>query len=207
MLLPPERARELVHLNALAPVLLTRAVLPGMIERRRGAVVNVASLLAFSGAAQEAHLPKRAVCASTKSFLVTFTETLAPEMTGTGIKVQVVCPGVVRTEFHERQGMDLSHVPSMQPEPLVTASLADLARGIVVCIPAMPVESAKAAFDAAAGALLRVQGALIPSATKGLRCGKSGSPDGMSMRPENCWRSRFDHNRRMHAPASPLQLP
>jgi short-subunit dehydrogenase len=50
--LPIERARELVDVNALAPVLLTRAVVPGMVQRGRGAVINVASLLAFSGASR-----------------------------------------------------------------------------------------------------------------------------------------------------------
>jgi short-subunit dehydrogenase len=154
--LPAERARELVDVNALAPVLLTRAVIPGMIGRGGGAIVNVASLLAFSGAARAPHLPQRAVYAATKAFLVTFTEILAAELAGTGVKVQVVCPGVVRSEFHSRQGLDMSQVPRMEPDRIVAASLADLARGVVVSIPAMPDESAKARFDDAASALLGV---------------------------------------------------
>jgi short-subunit dehydrogenase len=154
--LPMDEARELVDLNALAPVLLSRAVIPGMLQRGEGAIVNVASLLAFSGAARAPHLPQRAVYAATKAFLVTFTEILAAELADTGVKVQVVCPGVVRTEFHSRQGMDMSRVPSMEPEDIVTASLADLARGVVVSIPAMADASAKAKFDEAAAALLAV---------------------------------------------------
>ena len=78
--LPGELARELVDINALAPVLLTRAVIPAMIKQRHGAVINVASLLAFSGAARAPHLPNRAVYAATKAFLVTFTEILAGEL-------------------------------------------------------------------------------------------------------------------------------
>jgi len=154
--LPMDEARELVDLNALAPVLSSRAVIPGMIERGEGAIVNVASLLAFSGAARAPHLPQRAVYAATKSFLVTFTEILAAELAGTGVKVQVVCPGVVRTEFHSRQGIDMSRVPCMEPDDIVTASLSDLERGIVVSIPAMADESSKAKFDDAASALLSV---------------------------------------------------
>jgi uncharacterized protein len=154
--LPAESARELVDVNALAPVLLTRAVIPGMVERGRGAIINVASLLAFSGAARAPHLPQRAVYAATKAFLVTFTEILAAELAGTGVKVQVVCPGVVRSEFHSRQGIDMSHVPRMEPDRIVTASLSDLERGVVVSIPAMPDESAKARFDDASSALLGV---------------------------------------------------
>jgi short-subunit dehydrogenase len=154
--LPVERARELVDVNALAPVLLTRAVIPGMVERGRGAIINVASLLAFSGAARAPHLPQRAVYAATKAFLVTFTEILAAELADTGIKIQVVCPGLVRSEFHSRQGIDMSQVPRMEPDQIVTASLTDLERGVVVSIPAMPDESAKARFDDAASTLLGV---------------------------------------------------
>ena len=154
--LPVERARELVDVNALAPVLLSRAVIPGMVERRRGAIINVASLLAFSGAARAPHLPQRAVYAATKAFLVTFTEILAAELVGSGVKIQVVCPGVVRSEFHSRQGIDMSQVPRMEPDQIVTASLSDLERGVVVSIPAMPDESAKARFDDAASTLLAV---------------------------------------------------
>lgn len=154
--LPVERARELVDVNALAPVLLTRAAIPGMVARGRGAIINVASLLAFSGAARAPHLPQRAVYAATKAFLVTFTEILAAELAGTGVKIQVVCPGVVRSEFHSRQGIDMSQVPRMEPDQIVMASLSDLERGVVVSIPAMPDESAKARFDDAASTLLGV---------------------------------------------------
>jgi short-subunit dehydrogenase len=154
--LPVERARELVDVNALAPVLLTRAAIPGMVERGRGAIINVASLLAFSGAARAPHLPQRAVYAATKAFLVTFTEILAAELAGTGVKVQVVCPAVVRSEFHSRQGIDMSQSPRMEPDLIVAASLSDLERGVVVSIPAMPDEAAKARFDDAASALLGV---------------------------------------------------
>jgi short-subunit dehydrogenase len=133
--LAPESARELVDLNVLAPVVLTRAVLPAMVERGDGAIVNVASLLAFSGSWDAPHLPKRAVYASTKAFLLMFTQVLASELIDTGVRVQVLCPGVVRSEFHSRQGMDMSARPRMEPADVVAASLADLARGTIVSIP------------------------------------------------------------------------
>jgi len=154
--LAPEQARELIDVNSLAPILLTRAAIPGMIERGTGSVINVASLLAFSGAAREPHLPQRAVYAATKAFLVTFTEILAMELEGTGVKAQVVCPGLVRSEFHSRQGLDMSQVPRMDPDQIVTASLADLDQGVVVSIPAMADSAGKAKLDEAGAALLRV---------------------------------------------------
>src|SRR6516165_2447637 len=85
------KAAELVDLNVLAPVLLTQAVLPGMLDRSRGTIINVASLLAFSGAVEIPFLPKRVVYAATKSFLVTFSQALAAEVGDRGIQVQVVC--------------------------------------------------------------------------------------------------------------------
>jgi short-subunit dehydrogenase len=153
--LPPADAEELVDVNVLAPVLLTRAVVPGMRERRRGSVINLASLLAFSGPAEGEHLPARAVYAATRSFVVTFTQILAAELRDSGVRVQVVCPGIVRTEFHTRQGMDLSEVPRMEPEMIVEASLLDLERGEVLCIPGLSDESARDRFLAAERELLR----------------------------------------------------
>ncbi len=135
--LPAVQAAELVDLNVLAPVLLTQAVLPGMLARSRGSIINIASLLAFSGTVQIARLPKRAVYAATKSFLVTFSQALAAEVGDRGIQVQVVCPGVVRSEFHSRQGMDMSAVPRMEPGQVVEASLADLADGVLVSVPGL----------------------------------------------------------------------
>ena len=151
--LPFDTARSLVHLNILAPVLVTRSVVPGMVERGAGAVVNIASLLAFSGEWEGAHLPRRAVYAASKSFLLTFTQVLASELRDTGVQVQVVCPGVVRTEFHSRQGIDLSAVPRMDPADVVTASLYDLEQGVVVSIPGAGDESAVHAVIAAQGEL------------------------------------------------------
>src|SRR5450432_3217315 len=111
--LPPDRLDELLQVNTVAVVRLCRAVLDGMIARGRGAVVNVASLLAFSGALRLPNLPARATYAATKAFMVAFTQLLAAELEGTAIKLQVICPGVVVSEFHTRQGLDLSHVPRL----------------------------------------------------------------------------------------------
>jgi short-subunit dehydrogenase len=147
--LPPSRALELVDLNVLAPVLLTRAAVTGMIARAGGSIINVASLLAFSGAAQAPTLPKRAVYAATKSFVVTFSAALADEVRPLGVRVQVVCPGVVRSEFHSRQGMDMSNVPRMDPDQVVEASLTDLANDVVVSVPGLADTEALTHLDAA----------------------------------------------------------
>jgi short-subunit dehydrogenase len=135
--LPPDKAEELVNLNVLAPVQMIRAALPGMVERRKGTVVSFASLLAYSAASENPQMPKRAVYAASKAFLLSFFQLLAAELHETGVKVQIVCPGIVKTEFHTRQNMDLSGRPRLEPEDIVNASMIGLERGEVVCIPTL----------------------------------------------------------------------
>jgi short-subunit dehydrogenase len=133
--LPAEKARELVNVKVLAPTLLARAAVGGMVERGRGAIINVAGMIAFSGPAPHSQMPRRAVYAGTLAHLVAMSQTLSAELEGTGVRVEVVCPGVVATEFHERQGMDLSAVPRMSAGDVVIAALRGLELGEVVCAP------------------------------------------------------------------------
>lgn len=133
--LPANKARELVGVKVSAPTLITRAAVGGMRQRGQGAIVNVAGMIAFSGPAPHAQMPRRAVYAGSLAYLVAMSQTLAAELEGTGVRVQVVCPGVVATEFHERQGLDLSAVPRMTAEDVVTAALRGLELGETVCAP------------------------------------------------------------------------
>ncbi|MFC1436294.1 SDR family NAD(P)-dependent oxidoreductase [Streptacidiphilus sp. N1-3] len=133
--LPADKARELVNVKVLAPTLITRAAVAGMLERGQGSIINVAGMIAFSGPAPQAQMPRRAVYAGTLAHLVAMSQTLSAELEGTGVRVEVVCPGVVATEFHERQGLDLSMVPRMSAEDVVTAGLRGLELGEVVCAP------------------------------------------------------------------------
>ena len=129
------KARELVHVKVVAPTMLTRAVVPGMLSRGRGSIVNVAGMIAFSGPAPATQMPRRAVYAGTLAHTVAMSQTLSAELEGTGVRVQVVCPGVVATEFHSVQGMDLSAVPRMSAQDVVSAALRGLELGEVVCAP------------------------------------------------------------------------
>jgi short-subunit dehydrogenase len=137
--LPPERAEELIRLQVLAPTRLTRAALPGMTARGHGAIINVASLLAFSAPLPAPPLPFRATYAATKAYLTTFTQILAQELTGTEVQVQVLCPGTVPTEFHRLMGLDVTRMPitPMSADEGVQASLAGLRLGEVVCVPGL----------------------------------------------------------------------
>jgi short-subunit dehydrogenase len=133
--LPADMARELVHVKVVAPTMLVRAAVPGMVARGQGTIINVSGMLAFSGPAPQARLPRRAVYAGTLAHLVAMTQVLHEELKPEGLRIQVLCPGVVATEFHERQGLDLSTVPRMSAADVVSASLRGLELGEVVCAP------------------------------------------------------------------------
>lgn len=133
--LPAEKAGELVYVKVVAPTMLTRAALPGMIARGAGTIVNVAGMIAFAGPAPASQMPRRAVYAGTLAHTVALSQTLHAELEGTGVQVHVVCPGVVATEFHAVQGFDLSAVPRMSAEDVVVAAFAGIALGEVVSAP------------------------------------------------------------------------
>jgi len=133
--LPADKAAELVMVKVLAPTLLTRAVVGGMQQRGSGAIVNVGGMIAFSGPAPSTVMPRRAVYAGALADLLAFSQTLSAELEGTGVAVQALLPGVVATEFHTRQGLDLSAIPRMSAEDVVTASLRGLELGETVTAP------------------------------------------------------------------------
>ncbi|GGF17498.1 SDR family NAD(P)-dependent oxidoreductase [Subtercola lobariae] len=134
--LPVSEARELTQVKVVAPTLLTHAAVPGMLERGEGTIINVAGMIAFSGPAPAAAPQgQRAMYTGTLAYTVAMAQTLHAELEGTGVNVHVVCPGIVATEFHEVQGMDLSALPRMSPEDVVTAAFAGIALGEVVSAP------------------------------------------------------------------------
>ncbi|WP_433305119.1 SDR family NAD(P)-dependent oxidoreductase [Actinoplanes sp. CA-030573] len=166
--LPADKARELAHVKVVAPTMLTRAVVGGMQARGEGAIINVAGMIAFSGPAPGSVMPRRAVYAGGLAFAVAMSQTLSAELEGTGVRVQVLCPGVVATEFHERQGMDLSAVRRMSADDVVTASLRGLELGEVVVAPG--VEDA-GLLDAVFAAELAAFGGQSPELASRYRAG------------------------------------
>lgn len=133
--LSADQARELAGVKVVAPTMLTRAAVSGMQTRGEGTIINIAGMIAFSGPAPSSVMPRRAIYAGGLAFTLAMSQTLSAELEGTGVRVQVLCPGVVATEFHERQGMDLSAVRRMSADEVVTASLRGLELGEVVVAP------------------------------------------------------------------------
>jgi short-subunit dehydrogenase len=152
--LPPDRAEELLRLKVIAPTRLARAVLPSMVERGSGALINVASQLAFSGALHMPHLPIRATYAGANAYLVTFSQQLQGEVGDRGVRIQVLCPGLVSTDFHRIQNRDVSVLPNvMAAKDIVAASLAALELGEVICSPTVGDTSLVSAWERAGSRL------------------------------------------------------
>ena len=131
----PARQEAMLQLHTMAPMRLTQAALPVLISNRRGAIVNVSSVASFLFSAYNVNY-----CA-TLAYLTTFSEGLAAELAGTGVRVQALCPGFTRSEFLQRMEADIGNIPSwmwMSAEKVVDASLNSLERGWpVVCVPGL----------------------------------------------------------------------
>ena len=97
--LDPEVEVGMVRLNVEAVVALCAAYAREMVDRRRGAILNVASIAGYQP------IPRQATYAASKAFVVSFTEALASDLHGTGVTVTALCPGPVRTEFVEAAGI------------------------------------------------------------------------------------------------------
>jgi short-subunit dehydrogenase len=132
---PVAEQATMLELHVVAPMLLTRAALPGMIERGTGSIINVASVASFVYSAGNVNY-----CA-TKAYLRVFSEGLGVELAGTGVRVQALCPGFTHTEFHDRAAIDKTTLPGwlwLDAERVVDDSLAQIERGgPVVCVPAL----------------------------------------------------------------------
>ena len=100
-----ERDDRIIQVNIAALTSLTRQLLPRMIARKRGAILNVSSSAGFLP------IPGMAVYAATKAYVNSFTEALRAELRGTGVSVTALCPGPVQTEFG-----DVAKRPGGQPE-------------------------------------------------------------------------------------------
>jgi short-subunit dehydrogenase len=140
-----------------AVLVLSRAALPGMVQRDRGAVINVSSVAGFTA---------MGTYAAAKAWVTTFTEALAVELAGTDVTATALCPGFVRTEFHQRARINMSDLPGplwLDADELVSACLADVRRGKVISVPGLPYKLATFASRHAPRPVVRLMSGGISS--------------------------------------------
>lgn len=126
----------MLKVHNLALIKLCHAALPNMVSQGHGRIINVSSLLAFTPS------PTNAMYSASKAFVKLLTESLYLELQGTGVQVQALCPGMTRTDFHERMGYDKNTfykdkgmLKAMTPEEVVDISLQYLEKDKVLCVP------------------------------------------------------------------------
>ena len=115
--------QDLLNVLVAAPMRFSHAVAPVMVENGSGAIINVSSVASWITAG---------TYSAAKAYLTTFTEGLSQELSGTGVTATAVCPGFIRTEFHERAEMDVSGMPVfmwLTVEDVVRQALKDVDKG------------------------------------------------------------------------------
>jgi short-subunit dehydrogenase len=125
---------QMHRLHVLATLRLTHAALKGMVPRGKGGIINVSSVAAFWQS------PGSVSYCATKCWMNSFTGGLALELksSGSAVKMQALCPGYTRSEFHDAAGMDRKLIPDslwMSAEDVVLPSLRGLERGKLVVVP------------------------------------------------------------------------
>ncbi len=163
----PDLEEQQVLLNVVALLRLSRAALPRMVARGSGAILNVSSMAGMTPT------PYNATYGGTKAFVNSFTEALAVELRGNGVRVEALCPGFTRTEFQDVAQVDTSNIPDfawMDPEPVVDAAMDALESGDVICVPGL----GNRAFSLVARSLPR---SLVARATGALQSSRYKSGD------------------------------
>ena len=127
-----DKRLDMINVHITATVRLTHTVLSGMLNHKKGTIINVSSLGAFM------YSPSSSIYSASKMFLITFTRVLEVELRGSGVQVLTICPGFTHTSFHDVSGHDKNKIPNflwMNAESVVKKSLKALKRKKIIFIP------------------------------------------------------------------------
>lgn len=145
-----EQMTRMVELNVTAPMRLAYAAVPGFVARGRGAIINIASIVAI------APETLNGVYGGSKAFVLAFSQSLQKELAGTGVRVQAVLPGATATDFWAIGGLPVEHLDQsivMRADDLVDAALLGFSRGETVTIPSLHDGQKWEAYEAARRAM------------------------------------------------------
>lgn len=146
----PDQLDAMITLNVLALTRLTRAAAPAFVARKRGTVINIASIVALAPELLNGSY------SGTKAYVVNLSQSLHHELADKGVKVQAVLPGAIHTEFWSAAGVPVTNLPRdivMTADDLVDAALAGLDANELITIPSLPDAGDWQRFDAARRAM------------------------------------------------------
>ena len=155
---PVEDEQRLLDVLVKAVLRLTKAALPGMVERGTGVVVNLSSVAGFT---------PYGTYGAAKAWVTSFSEGIAGELAGTGVRVLAVCPGYARTEFHERSGLRVHGLPDwmwLTADDVVSSTFRHLDAGR-----ASPVLVPSVRYRVVTAAARHLPRSLVRTASRGLR--------------------------------------
>lgn len=155
-----ERMTDMIELNVTALTRLAYAAVPGFVARGKGAIVNIASIVAIA--------PEmlNGVYGGTKAFVLAFSQSLHHELASKGVQVQAVLPGATATDFWQTGGLPLEHLDSniVMPAPdMVDAALVGFDRGELVTIPSLHAGEKWDAYNAARLAMFNELSRNVPA--------------------------------------------
>jgi short-subunit dehydrogenase len=145
-----EQMARMIELNVTALTRLTYAAVPGFVARGRGAVINIASIVAIA--------PEllNGVYGGSKAFVTAFSQSLHHELAASGLRVQAVLPGATATDFWAKGGLPVEHLPQqivMPAEAMVDAALVGFDRGELITVPSLHDDAPLRAYEAARQAM------------------------------------------------------
>jgi short-subunit dehydrogenase len=156
-----EKMMQMIELNVTALTRLTYAAVPGFVSRRKGAIINISSIVSISPETLNG------VYGGSKAFVLAFSQSLHHELANQGVRIQAVLPGATATDFWASGGLPVENLPAqivMRAEDLVDAALVGFDRDELITIPSLHAVKEWEAYEAARQAMAPQLSSSVPAA-------------------------------------------